>query len=176
MTAWSTPRRRSLGFAAGRNLLLGGNRLGAFTHDRLGQNRSSRGAVTSNVVGLGSDLTDHLGAHVLELVIELDFLGDRHTVLGDTGRAEGLVQNHGTALGTQRDLDSVGQNVDAAQHARACIRTKLHVFSSHVVYSPVCLLLWMFVEAAQRTYFFLAPFLVASMTPMMSDSFMIRSS
>ncbi len=96
----------------------GGNRLRAFTHDRLGQNRRSRGAVTSNVVGLGSDLTDHLGAHVLELVIELDFLGDRHTVLGDTRRAEGLVQNHGAALGTQRDLDSVGQNVDAAQHAR----------------------------------------------------------
>ena len=43
--------------------------------------------------GLGSDFLDHLRAHVLELVLELDLLGDGNAVLGDRGGTEGLVEN-----------------------------------------------------------------------------------
>jgi hypothetical protein len=43
------------------------------------------------VCRLRSHFADHLGAHVLELVFELDFLGDGDAVLGDARRAERLV-------------------------------------------------------------------------------------
>jgi hypothetical protein len=61
----------------------GGDRLGAFLHDRLGQHGRGGGAVAGGVVGLLGDLAHHLGAHVLELVLELDLLRHRHAVLGD---------------------------------------------------------------------------------------------
>src|SRR5205823_2541938 len=69
----------------------GGNRLCAFAHDGLGENGGGGGAITGNIGGLGGDLAHHLCAHVLELVLELDFFGDRHTVLGDARSAERLV-------------------------------------------------------------------------------------
>src|SRR5450756_583103 len=54
----------------------GGNRLGAFTDDRSRQNGGGGGAVAGSVGRLGGDFAHHLGAHVLELVLKLDFLGD----------------------------------------------------------------------------------------------------
>src|SRR5690606_13522826 len=108
-----------------------GNSLVAFLNDCLGENGRSRGAVTSDVVGLRSNFADQLGAHVLELVFQLDFLGNRTTVLGDARCAEGLVDDDVTALRTKRYLDSVGEDVDAAQHALAGITGKTYFFSSH---------------------------------------------
>ncbi len=99
----------------------GGNRLHAFLDDGLGQNRRGGGAVAGFVIGAGSDFLHHLGAHVLELVFQFDFLGDRNTVLGDAGRAERLVQNHVAALGAERDFDGVGEDVHTLEHARARI-------------------------------------------------------
>ena len=61
----------------------GGNRLGAFADDRLGEHGRRGGAVAGDVVGLRGDFAHHLGAHVLELVLELDLLGDGDAVLGD---------------------------------------------------------------------------------------------
>ncbi len=109
----------------------GGDRLGAFAHDGLGQHGRGGGAVAGEVVGLGSDLTDHLGAHVLELVLELDLLGDGDAVLGDAGRAERLLDEDVAALRAERHLDGVGENVDAAQHAIARVSGKLDVLGSH---------------------------------------------
>ena len=94
----------------------GRDRLGALAHDRLGQHGRGRGAVAGDVAGLGGDLAHHLRAHVLELVRELDLFGDGDAVLGDAGRAEALVEHDVAALGAERHLDGVGQNVDAAQH------------------------------------------------------------
>src|SRR5487761_2111513 len=68
-----------------------------------------------------TDFAPHLGAHVLDLVLKLDFLGDGDAVLGDTGSAERLVEHDVAALGAERHLDGVGENVDAAQHAVAGI-------------------------------------------------------
>jgi hypothetical protein len=86
-----------------------------------------------DVVGLRGHFAHHLGAHVLELVVQLDFLGDRHAVLGDARRAEALVDHDVAALGAQRDLHGVGQDVHAADHALARIGAELDVFSSHIV-------------------------------------------
>jgi len=66
-------------------------------------------------------LTHHLRAHVLELVGELDFLGDSDAVLGDARCAIGLVDDDVAALGAKRDLDGVVEQFDAAQQAIARI-------------------------------------------------------
>ena len=81
--------------------------------ERLGQHGGGGGAVTGDVVGLGGDLLHQLGAHVLERVVELDLLGDGHAVVGDGGGAELLVEHDVAALRAERDLDRVGQLVDA---------------------------------------------------------------
>src|SRR5690606_32692442 len=109
-----------------------GNSLVAFLNDCLGQNGSGGGAVTSKVVGLRSNFADQLGTHVLELVLKLDFLGDRDTVLGDARSAEGLVDNDVTTLRAERYLDSVCKDVDATQHTLAGITGETYFFSSHV--------------------------------------------
>src|SRR2546428_6733009 len=56
-------------------------------------------------------LLDHLGAHVLELVGELDLLGDGDAVLGDARRAERFVEDdvarseeHTSELQSRSDL------------------------------------------------------------------------
>ena len=66
----------------------GGDGLHAFADDRLGEHGGGGGAVAGDVGGLGSDFLHHLRAHVLELVLELDFLRDRDAVLGDGRGAE----------------------------------------------------------------------------------------
>ena len=58
----------------------GGNILHAFVNDGLGENRGGRRAVAGVVARLGGDFTHHAGAHVFELVLEFDFLGDGHAV------------------------------------------------------------------------------------------------
>src|SRR6266568_2091690 len=137
------------------------NCLRAFAHDRLREDGRCGGAVAGLVARLGGDLLDHLRAHVLELVGELDLLGDGDAVLGDARRAERFVEDDVAALGTERHLDRIGENVDAAQHPLARIGTKLDVFRSHFYLLPY---------AALRTADW-------SMIPMTSDSFMmIRSS
>jgi len=48
---------------------------------------------------LEGDFAQHLRAHILELVLQLDFLGDGHAVLGDARRAEALFDNDIATLG-----------------------------------------------------------------------------
>ena len=99
----------------------GGDRLHALADDRLGEHGRGGGAVAGDVVGLRGDFAQHLRAHVLELVLELDLLGDGDAVLGDARRAEALVDDDVAALGAERHLHRVGEDVDAARgcaHAR----------------------------------------------------------
>jgi hypothetical protein len=69
--------------------------------------------------------------HILELVLQLDFLGDGDAVLGDTRRAEGFSDHNVAALGTERDLHRIRQCVDTPQHPLAGLGRKLHVLGSH---------------------------------------------
>ncbi len=105
----------------------GGHHLGAFPDDGLRQHRGSGRAVAGDRAGVGRDLAHHLRAHVLELVLKLDLLGDRHAVLGDARRAIALVDHDVAALRAQRHLHGVGENIDAAQHPVARIGGKSDV-------------------------------------------------
>ena len=89
--------------------------LRAFAEDRLREHGRRRGAVTSDVRGLARDFAHHLRAHVLERVLEVDFLGDGDAVLGDGGGAELLVEHDVAALRAERYLNGVGEGIDAAQ-------------------------------------------------------------
>ena len=86
----------------------------AYTHNGLGQNGCGSGAVTGLVVGLGGHLFHHLGAHVLEGVFQLYFLGYGYTVLGNLGSAELLGYHHIAALGAQGYLHSIGEGIGTA--------------------------------------------------------------
>jgi hypothetical protein len=93
--------------------------LAAFAEDRLGEHSGCGGAVTGVVGSLRSDFLHHLRAHVLELVVEFDLLGNGHAVLGDGGGAKALLDHHIAALGTEGDLNGIGEGVDATQHLLA---------------------------------------------------------
>ena len=108
-----------------------GHRGHAVTHDRLGEHGGGGGAVAGLVVGLAGDFAQHLRAHVLELVLELDFLGDGDAVLGDARRAIALVDDDVAALGAERDLDRVGQDIDAAQNALTSVASEFYVLGCH---------------------------------------------
>ena len=109
----------------------GGNGLGAFVDDGLSQNRRRGGAVTGHVVGLGGNFAQHLCAHVFELVLEFDFLGNGYTVLGHAWCAEGLVENNVTAFRAEGDFHSVGEGVHAVQHLGPGGTAELYDFCSH---------------------------------------------
>ncbi len=80
----------------------GRNGLGAFTDDRLREHGRGRGAVPGEVIGLMKPTSRSICAPMfLELVGELDLLGDGDAVLGDAGRAERLVDDDVAALRTR---------------------------------------------------------------------------
>ena len=151
----------------------GGDQLGALAQDGGGKHRRRRGAVAGKIVGLGGHFAHHLRAHVLELVGELDFLGDGHAVLGDARRAIGLVDDDVAALGAERHLDGIVQQFDAAQHAVARIGGEFDFLGRHDVSSSSVLRCGIG-ESGQAAFLVAAS--VFSTMPMMSASFMIRRS
>ena len=113
----------------------GRNRLHAFPDNRMGEYGCRGGSVASLVVRALRDLFDHLGAHILEMVRQLDLLGDGHTVLGDARRTPGFIENDVSALGAEGDLDGICQRVDAFQHSVAGIGTEANFLGRHGVSS-----------------------------------------
>ncbi len=103
----------------------------AFCHDGLRQYGCSGGTITGHIVGLGSHFFNHLGAHVFELVFQLDFFGYRYTVFSDGGGTKSLVQNHVAAFRAQSYLDCVCQYVNAFDHFGAGAVTEFNFFSCH---------------------------------------------
>ena len=55
-------------------------------------------------------------AHVLELVFQLDFLGDGNAVFGDGRRAEGFFEDDVAAFRAEGDFDGVGEDVYTLEH------------------------------------------------------------
>jgi hypothetical protein len=106
----------------------GGDVLQAFAVDRLDQHRRRRRSVAGDVARLARHFAHHLGAHVLERILQLDFLGDRHAVLGDRRAAELLFEHHGAAARAQRALDGPAQLLDALQHVLAGFRIICNLF------------------------------------------------
>ena len=116
--------------------------LRALAVDRLRQHGGGGGAVARRVRRLARDLADHLRAHVLERVLQVDFLRHRHAVLGDGRRSELLVEDDVAALGTERHFHRVGQLVDAAQDRLA------RLLAVHNLFCHRCRLLLLFLGVA----------------------------
>ena len=116
----------------------GGYRLHAFAENRLSQNRRGGRAVAGDVGGLRSNLAHHLGAHVFERILELDFFGNRHTVFGDRRSTELLFENNIAALGTECDLHGISKLIHAAKNRLTRIFAINNLFCSHIIL--LCLL------------------------------------
>ena len=71
----------------------------ALSDDGLCEEHGGRRAVARDVVGLRRNFLDDLRAHVLEGIGQFDLLCNGHTVVGDEGCAELLVEHHVAALG-----------------------------------------------------------------------------
>ena len=89
----------------------GGDIFQTVVENDLCQNCGGGCAVAGLVVGLGGNLLHHLRAHVLNGLLQLNLLGDRHAVLGDLRSTEFLVDNDVTAFRTEGDLHRIGQSV-----------------------------------------------------------------
>src|SRR5690606_6941553 len=102
------------------------------------------------------NLLHHLRAHVLELVLQLDLLRDRHTVLRHGGGAEALLEHRVATLGAERRLDGVGEDVHALQHPLTGVITETYFFSCHVI-RPLRNLSWcrsgLFLDDGHHVFF-----------------------
>ena len=99
--------------------------------DRLREHGRGRRAVAGLVARLARDLAHHLGADVLELVGELDLLGDGDAVLGHDRRAEALLDDDVAALRAERDLHGVGEGVDAVEDGVAGVAVVGDLLGAH---------------------------------------------
>src|SRR5450755_2500619 len=109
------------------------DRLQTLADDGLCEHGGGGGSVAVFIGSVGRDFLDHLRAHVLELVFELDFLGDRDAVFGDRGGAEALVEHRVAAFRTQRYLDGIRQNIYTLEHALPGVVAKAYVFCCHLL-------------------------------------------
>src|SRR6266566_4078253 len=112
----------------------GRDRLQPFAEDGLGEHRRRRRAVAGEVRRLGRHFLHHLGAHVLDRILELDLLGDGHAVLGDRRITEFLVDDDVPALRTEGDLHRLGQLVHAPLQAGAGLYVELQLLCRHVCF------------------------------------------
>src|SRR6202035_1034918 len=108
----------------------------ALAHQRLREHGRRRRAVTGNVVGLLSYFLDQLGTDLLPRVLELDLLGDGHTIVGDRGGAPLLLENHVPALGAEGYLHGVGKLVHAALEAAPGVLVKRDHLRCHWLSPP----------------------------------------
>lgn len=80
--------------------------------DRSGENGSSCGSVTSNIVGLAGHLANELGTHVLKSVLELNVLGNSYSILGNLRSAIGLIQDSVTSFWSKSDLNGISKHIN----------------------------------------------------------------
>ena len=85
-------------------LSLRGDHLGALAENRLRQHGGRRSAVTGDVRRLRRNFAHHLRAEVLELVFQIDFLGDGNAVLGHRGGGGGSYSSSGVLMVGSRSL------------------------------------------------------------------------
>ena len=65
------------------------------------EHRGRGGTVSGDVVRLRCDRFDELGAHILEIILEVDGLGDGYAILGDFRRTVRLSDDYIPSLGTK---------------------------------------------------------------------------
>ena len=94
-----------------------GDGLAALVVDGAGEDGGGGGTITGALVGLAGDLADEGGTHVLELVLEIDGLGDGDTILCDLGGAVGLVNDDVSALGAEGGFYGISELIDTSEHS-----------------------------------------------------------
>ena len=99
----------------------------AVVDDSLSEQGCGGGAVTHGVVGLGGDLLHQLGTHVLDVVLELNLLGDGNAVVGDGRGTKRALQSNVATLGAHGDGNGVGQSVDTLGELSAGIGVERNV-------------------------------------------------
>src|SRR5262249_3634164 len=112
-------------------VVAGRDQLAALEEDGLREHGRGGGAVAGDVGGLRRDLLHHLRAHVLELVLELDLLGDGDAVLGHRRRAPALLDDDVPAARAEGHLHGVGQRVHAAEDLRPRALLEKNVLGAH---------------------------------------------
>jgi hypothetical protein len=130
----------------------GGEILQALDDHRVRDDGRCRRAVARHLAGAGRGLAQQPGAHVLEVVLELDGLGHDHARVDDARRPEGLLEEHRAPARAQRDLDGVGQHVNAALDLPAGVLVEQQLLGGHGVSSVAATLgisSWARVEPAQ---------------------------
>jgi hypothetical protein len=75
-------------------------------------------------VSLLGNFLDQLGADLFVGIVELDLLGDGNAVVGDGGGTPLLLKDHVAAARAQGDLYGVGEDVQSALKATACLFVK----------------------------------------------------
>jgi len=78
-------------------------------------------AVAGEIVRPLGDFAHHLSAHVLELIVKLNFLSYCDAILGDTWGAETFFEHDIAPLWTKGHFHRIGEDVDSAQHTITCI-------------------------------------------------------
>jgi hypothetical protein len=97
-----------------------GQALHAFHDDCVRQHGRGGGAIAGDVVGLGGGFFQELRAHILERVLQLDFLGDGDAVVRDGGGTEFFIQGDVASFGTQRGRDGRGEGLHALGKTVTC--------------------------------------------------------
>ena len=108
----------------------------AFVVDRLGHHGRGGRAVARDVGRLAGDFLDHLRAHVLIFVFQLDFLGDGHAVLGHRRRAERLLNDDVAAARAESHLDGAGKFRDTALHCLTGVLIERNHLGGHGLIAP----------------------------------------
>ncbi len=86
-----------------------------FLVDGLGKHGCGSGSVSGHIGGLTRDLTDELGSHVFVRIFEIDLLGHRNTVFGDSWGPEFLVEDHVPSSWSESGFHRSGQFLYPAQ-------------------------------------------------------------
>ena len=108
-----------------------GDHLDALGENRAGEDSCRGGPVAGDVGGLRRNLFHHLGAHILELVFQLDLFGDSHAVFGHGRCTETFFEHDVTPFGTERDSNRICQNVNALENLLAGLLRKSDLFGGH---------------------------------------------
>eukprot|EP00128_Syssomonas_multiformis_P010966 Colp12_sorted_trinity150504_noHs@27325 len=87
----------------------------------------SGGTVTSLIVGLTGNILDQASTKVLELILELDVLGNSHTVLGDLGGAVSLLDHDRATLGAESHSHCISKLVHTGKHSNTGLITVLNL-------------------------------------------------
>jgi len=103
------------------------NVLNGLSENSTAKDSSRSGTITSRFVGLGSNLLQETGTQVLELVLQVDGLGNGNTILGDLGSTKGLLNKNIATLGAEGNRDSLGQSVNTLEESGTALNAKLEL-------------------------------------------------